>query len=134
MAEDGTNGYMVNIVYASLRLAIAKADAGVIVAHKKAFFAFAKSPMKTYSVPKKQFAFSVDDLLQGRFPQRIIMGFYVDGQPATSQPLQPKYSRGLYTEAYDTLKKNGSQVVDISLSNYKKVYCLYVIVSRIPAI
>lgn len=106
-----------------------------------AFYPFAKSHVKTYSVPKGQFAFSVDDLLRGRVPQRLIVGLaspsafsgkynnnpfnfctfdynkvgiYVEGKSVPSQPLQPKFSRALYTEAYDMLKKNKGRAVNIS--------------------
>ena len=118
-----------------------------------AVYPYLSSDIKTIAVPAGQYNYNVDDLFQGSVPSKLIVGlvsseaysgsykknpfnfqhydcssigFYVDGQSYPSHPLQPNFEAGQYTDCYRTLT-HFREDVNITHSEYKNGYCLYVL-------
>ena len=95
-----------------------------------ASYPFTRSDIRTFAIPAGQLSTSVDDIFQGLIPSSIILaltasegysgnftrnpfnfahfncsyvGFYVNGQPVPSHPIQPNYTTGNYVDAYLSL-------------------------------
>ena len=149
----------VQIVDASFRLCVQRIDGGLMMAHEKmikmepAIYPYLKSDIKTTSIASGQYSFSVDDVLQGLVPCKLIVGlvssaaymgdyrknpfyfrdydcssvgFYVDGQSYPSQPLRPNYEAKQYIDSYRTLTTFRKDV-NIDRYDYTEGYCLYVL-------
>ena len=118
-----------------------------------ATYPYLRSDIKTIAVAGGQYSYSVDDLFQGNVPTKLIVGmvssegysgsytknpfnfqhyncssvgFYVDGQSYPSHPLQPNFEANQFTDCYRTLT-HFREDVNISLEDYKKGYCLYIL-------
>ena len=125
--------------------------------HQPARYYFEKSNIKTYAIATGQYSFTIEDLYQGNIPTKVVIGFvkssslagsfsenpfnfqtlnlnflsyYVNGQSYPAAPLCPNYKNDNYITSYLTLF-NGDYSENagpnISWSEYKKGYCLYVI-------
>ena len=97
---------------------------------RPALYPFLKTEMKTFAVAKGQYSTHLDNIYQGRIPNRLILGMvssdaysgdltknpfnfkhynfdfmclYANGQSVPSKALQPKFSSNNYVEAYQTL-------------------------------
>ena len=124
-----------------------------MIQNQPAYYPYQRSDIKSIALASGQYSYSVDDLFQGVVPNKLIvgmvsseafsgsykknpfnfqhydcssLGFYVDGQSYPSHPLQPNYEADQYTECYKTLTHFRDDI-NISLDDYKKGYCLYVL-------
>ena len=97
---------------------------------KPALYPLLKTEVKTFAVGKGQYNVNLDDIYQGKIPNRLILGMvsaeayagdltknpfnfkhynfdfmclYVNGQSVPSKALQPKFSSNNYIEAYQSL-------------------------------
>ena len=118
-----------------------------------AIYPYLRSEIKTMSIASGQYSFSADDAFQGQVPCKLIVGmvsakaytgdyeqnpfnfkhydcglvgFYVDGTSYPSKALQPNYEGDQYVDCYKTLTTFRKDV-NVSYSEYKKGYCLYVL-------
>lgn len=136
MESNGSS--KIHILDASLLVRRAKISSGVLLAHARMLSKFtAKYPLtrvevKTFTIHSGVVGESLDNVILGQLPKRIIVGFvnnkafngdrklnpfnfknyginffslYVDGTQILSRPLQPVFSskEPLYIEAYQTL-------------------------------
>jgi hypothetical protein len=80
MAKDNTKQFKLHIVDASLEVAIAKVNPGVLLGHADtlkdtpASYPYTRSVVKTFAVPTGQYSFTTDDLFQGEVPNQLILG------------------------------------------------------------
>ena len=97
---------------------------------KPAIYPFNRTDVKTFAVPKGQYNVNLDDIFQGKIPNRLVLGMvsadayagdltknrfnfkhynfdfmclYANGQSVPAKALQPKFSSNTYIEAYQTL-------------------------------
>jgi len=137
LMESGTMS-KIRILDASLLVRRAKISPGVLLAHAKmlsrttAKYPLTRVEVKTFTIHSGVVGESLDNVILGQLPKRIIVGFvdnkafngdrklnpfnfknyginflslYADGMQIPSRPLQPNFSREepLYIEAYHTL-------------------------------
>ncbi|XP_033229715.1 uncharacterized protein F54H12.2-like [Belonocnema kinseyi] len=134
---DGTNGCSINIEEASLIVRRAKISSGILLAHAKALshgtakYPITRVEVKALSLHSSVHSETLDNIILGHMPKRIIIGFvdniafngngnknpfnfqnykinhlslYVDGTQVRYKPLQPSFGdKKLYVEAYQTL-------------------------------
>lgn len=128
----------ISILDASLLVRRAKISPGVLLAHARmlskttAKYPLTRVEVKTFTIHAGLVGESVDNVILGQLPKRVIVGFvdnrafngdrkynpfnfknydinffslYVDGVQIPSRPLQPNFSKNapLYVEAYQTL-------------------------------
>ena len=128
----------IRILDASLLVRRAKISPGVLLAHAKmlskttAKYPLTRVEVKTFTIHSGLVGESIDNVILGQLPKRVIVGFvdnrafngdrklnpfnfknydinffslYVDGVQIPSRPLQPNFSKDepLYVEAYHTL-------------------------------
>lgn len=136
LMETGSNAHTVNIMEATLLIRRAKINPGILIAHTKALSkATAKYPLtrvevKTVTMRGGVLGETLDNIILGQLPKRIIIGFvdnkafngdkkynpfnfkhyninffslYIDGTQIPSKPLQPNFKENLYADAYHTL-------------------------------
>ena len=97
---------------------------------KPAIYPFNRTDVKTFAVPKGQYNVNLDDIFQGKIPNRLVLGMvsadayagdltknpfyfkhynfdfvclYANGQSVPAKSLQDRFSSNTYTEAYQTL-------------------------------
>ncbi|KAL6417001.1 hypothetical protein ACFW04_014712 [Cataglyphis niger] len=137
MDSNGTSS-KIHILNASLLVRRAKISAGLLLAHARmlskvtAKYPLTRVEVKTFTIHSGVVAESLDNVILGQLPKRIIVGFvnnkafngdrklnpfnfknyginffslYVDGMQIPSRALQPAFSaeESLYVEAYQTL-------------------------------
>lgn len=135
---EATTASKIRILDASLLVRRAKISPGVLLAHARmlskstAKYPLTRVEIKTFTIHSGLVGESIDNVILGQLPKRLIVGFvdnrafngdkklnpfnfknfginffslYVDGMQIPSRPLQPSFSRNepLYVEAYHTL-------------------------------
>ena len=128
--------YKVIILDASLRVRRVKINPTIALTHSKILeranikYPISRVEIKVQTLAQGSKNHTVDNLILGQMPKRIMIGFvsntayngdfmknpfnfqnfnlnylsiYVDGQQMPYKPLKPEYKRGLYAEAYQTL-------------------------------
>ncbi|XP_067203273.1 uncharacterized protein F54H12.2-like [Linepithema humile] len=128
----------IRLLDASLLVRRAKISPGVLLSHARmlskttAKYPLTKVEVKTFTIHAGLIGESIDNVILGQLPKRVIVGFvdnrafngdrklnpfnfknyginffslYADGMQIPSRPLQPNFSKdeGLYVEAYHTL-------------------------------
>ena len=158
MSASGVD-YKVQIVDASFKLCIQRPNPALTMAHAKMLekshvvYPYLFSNLKTVSISRGKFSFSMEDVFQGEVPSTLIVGlvsssafsgdykkspfnfqafdcnfiaFYVDGQSLPSKPLQPNYRANTYLDAYQTLVSDRERV-PVERNEYLEGYALYVL-------
>lgn len=133
---DGTNHFKVRIDEANLIMRRVKISPGVLLAHAKALskttakYPLTRVEVKALTMHKDSHGETLDNVILGQLPKRIIIGFvqnkayngdrtlnpynfthfnlnflclYVNGVQVPSQPLQPDFKNNLYADAYHTI-------------------------------
>lgn len=149
--------FKVEIVDAIFKLCSIKVNPGIIVGHNAAlerspaFFPFLRSDIKSFSIPKDQYSFSVDDIFQGNVPTEVVVGlvsaeayngsyksaynefkhyncsfagFYVNGQSLPQKPFQPNFKNKNIAEPYLALFEEQQGGI-IDREAFGSGYCLY---------
>ena len=136
MSSVANKKYKVVISEVILKAAMIGIHPDILKAHaraledKPAIYPLLKTEVKTFAVGKGQYNVNLDDIYQGKIPNRLILGMvsadayagdltkhpfnfkhynfdfmclYVNGQSVPSKALQPKFSSNNYIEAYQSL-------------------------------
>ncbi|XP_071578895.1 uncharacterized protein F54H12.2-like [Temnothorax nylanderi] len=110
-----TSTSKIRILDASLLVRRAKISPGVLLAHASmlskttAKYPLTRVEVKTFTIHAGLVGESIDNVILGQLPKRIIVGFVdnraFNGDRKLNPPLQPSFSRDepLYVEAYQTL-------------------------------
>ncbi|XP_071578687.1 uncharacterized protein F54H12.2-like [Temnothorax nylanderi] len=112
---ENTSTSKIRILDASLLVRRAKISPGVLLAHASmlskttAKYPLTRVEVKTFTIHAGLVGESIDNVILGQLPKRIIVGFVdnraFNGDRKLNPPLQPSFSRDepLYVEAYHTL-------------------------------
>ena len=136
MSSVPNKKYKVIITEVMLKAAMMGIHPDILKAHSRALedgparYPLLKTEVKTFAVSKGQYNVNLDDIYQGKIPNRLILGMvsadaysgdltknpfnfkhyksdfmcvYANGQSVPSKALQPKFSSGNYVEAFQTL-------------------------------
>ena len=136
MSSVAGKKYKVIISEVMLKAAMMGIHPDILKAHSHALadgparYPLLKTEVKTFAVSKGQYNVNVDDIYQGKIPNRLILGMvsadaysgdltknpfnfkhykfdfmclYANGQSVPSKALQPKFSSNNYVEAFQTL-------------------------------
>ena len=134
MTGEKTTKYKVIITDVLLKAAMVGVSAGLLETHAQALrsqpaiYPLTKTDVKTFAVAKGQYNVNLDDIFQGRIPDRVVLGMtssstyaghleknafnfkhfnfefmYANGQSVPAKALQPKFSSSNYMDAYQTL-------------------------------
>ena len=159
MTGEKMTKYKVIITDVLLKAAMVGVSAGLLEPHaqalrsKLAIYPLTKTDVKTFAVAKGQYNMNLDDIFQGRIPDRVVLGItssstyaghleknafnfefmclYANGQSVPAKALQPKFSSSNYMDAYQTLF-SGTGIagkdagLGISREAYAKGYTLVV--------
>ena len=151
-SEVADCGHLFQTLYPTFRRRTHRANERLIQM-QPAIYPYLRTEIKTTSIASGQYSFSADDIFQGLFPNKLIVGlvssaaymgdyskspfyfkhydyssvgFYVDGQSYPSQPLQPNYEADQYVDCYRTLTTFRNDF-NVDRYDYKEGYCLYVL-------
>ena len=124
-----TTEVMLKAAMVGIHLDILKSHASALK-DKPAIYPFNRTDVKTFAVPKGQYNVNLDNIFQGKIPNRLVLGIvladayegdltknpfnfkhynfdfmclYANGQSVPAKALQPKFSSNTYIEAYQTL-------------------------------
>ncbi|XP_071579482.1 uncharacterized protein F54H12.2-like [Temnothorax nylanderi] len=112
---ENTSTSKIRILDASLLVRRAKISPGVLLAHARmlskttAKYPLTRVEVKTFTIHAGLVGESIDNVILGQLPKRIIVGFVdnraFNGDRKLNPPLQPSFSKDepLYVEAYHTL-------------------------------
>ena len=136
MSSVAGKKYKVIITEVMLKAAMVGIDPDILKSHVHALkdipaiYPFNRTDVKTFAVPKGQYNVNLDDIFQGKIPNRLVLGMvsadayagdltknpfnfkhynfdlmclYANGQSVPAKALQPKFSSNTYIEAYQTL-------------------------------
>jgi hypothetical protein len=151
--------YKLQILDASFKLCIQRPNPALTMAHVKMLeksttvYPYLFSNLKTASIARGEFIFTMDDVFQGEVPSTLVVGlvsssafsgdykkspfnfqpfdcnfvaFYVDGQSLPSKPLQPNYNSKTYLDVYQSLV-SGREQISVDREEYLKGNVLYVL-------
>ena len=133
---DTKTTYTVEVLDVKLKVAMVGISPEVLTSHAKlladnpAIYPLTRTELKTFTVAQGQFNASLDDIFQGKIPNRLVvamvkseaysgntlnnpfkfdhfkfdfMCLYANGQSVPSKALQPDFDEGNYVECYQTL-------------------------------
>ncbi|XP_025997017.2 uncharacterized protein F54H12.2-like [Solenopsis invicta] len=137
LMDQTERGFEVHILDATLLVRRSKISPGILLAHAKALskttakYPLTRVEVKSISIHSGIYGETLDNVILGQIPKRLIIGFvdnrafnrnrtlnpfnfhhykinylslYVDGTQIPSKPLQPNFTKeGLYMDAYHTL-------------------------------
>ena len=136
MSSVAGKKYKVIITEVMLKAAMVGIHPDILKSHartlndKPAIYPFNRTDVKTFAVPKGQYNVNLDDIFQGKIPNRLVLGMvsadayagdltknpfnfkhynfdfmclYANGQSVPAKALQPKFSSNTFIEAYQTL-------------------------------
>ena len=136
MSSVAGKKYKVIITEVMLKAAMVGIHPDILKSHARALkdipaiYPFNRTDVKTFAVPKGQYNVNLDDIFQGKIPNRLVLGMvsadayagdltknpfnfkhynfdfmclYANGQSVPAKALQPKFSSNTYIEAYQTL-------------------------------
>ena len=136
MTGEKATKYKVIITDVLLKAAMVGVSAGLLETHAQALrsqpaiYPLTKTDVKTFAVAKGQYNVNLNDIFQGRIPDRVVLGMtsssayaghleknafnfehfnfefmclYSNGQSVPAKALQPKFSSSNYMDAYQTL-------------------------------
>ncbi|XP_025994071.2 uncharacterized protein F54H12.2-like [Solenopsis invicta] len=137
LMDQTERGFEVHILDATLLVRRSKISPGILLAHAKALskttakYPLTRVEVKSISIHSGIYGETLDNVILGQIPKRLIIGFvdnrvfngnrtlnpfnfhhykinylslYVDGTQIPSKPLQPDFTKeGLYMDAYHTL-------------------------------
>ena len=134
MSSVAGKKYKVIITEVMLKVAMVGIHPDILISHAlkdtPAIYPFNRTDVKTFAVPKGQYNVNLDDIFQGKIPNRLVLGMvsadaytgdltknpfnfkhynfdfmclYANGQSVPAKALQPKFSSNNYIEAYQTL-------------------------------
>ena len=135
MTGEKTTKYKVIITDVLLKAAMVGVSADLLRTHaqalqsKPAIYPLTKTDVKIFAIAKGQYNVNLDDIFQGRIPDRVVLGMtsssayaghleknafnfehfnfeficlYANGQSVPAKALQPKFSSSNYMDAYQS--------------------------------
>ena len=150
MSKNGDEQYTYEIGEAILKVCHVKLNPGILISHAEkikkspAIYPYTKSDVRTFNIQPGSYAWGMDDIFQGRVPNRVVVcliagqaysgsfqknpynfqhfncnyvGLFVDGQSVPGDALQCSYKDKHYVSAYHRLF-SGADKINTSEGNY----------------
>ena len=146
--------YRVEVTEAVLKVCYVKLNPAVLLVHnetlqkQEALYPYKTSDVKCFGVPQGQYSVSIDDIFQGKIPDRLVVSLvaseafssslgrnpfcfahfitlYVDGRSVPSVPYEPNYESKQFVSSYRSLGLDNKPNCLISKEDYNAGYTVY---------